>query len=147
MFLHELKPAKGARKLRKRLGRGSGSGHGTTAGKGTKGQKARTGSKVYPLYEGGQVPLTRRLPKRGFRNGKFKKEYKIINLIEIEKKFDDGETVTYETLKEKGLVKGEKKNIKMLGRGNLSKKLIFNVDLISSGAKSKIESSQSKIES
>jgi large subunit ribosomal protein L15 len=147
MFLHELKPAKGARKLRKRLGRGSGSGHGTTAGKGTKGQKARTGSKVYPWYEGGQVPLTRRLPKRGFRNGKFKKEYKIINLIEIEKKFDDGETVTYETLKEKGLVKGEKKNIKILGRGNLSKKLIFNVDLISSGAKSKIESSQSKIES
>ena len=147
MFLHDLKPAKGAKKLRKRLGRGSGSGLGTTAGKGTKGQKARTGSKVYPWYEGGQVPLTRRLPKRGFTNAKFKKEYEIVNLKDIDALYSEGEIVSFDTLKEKGLIKGRVNAIKILGEGDLSKKLVFKVDKVSKSAHGKIENSQSNIES
>lgn len=147
MFLHDLKPAKGAKKLRKRLGRGSGSGLGTTAGKGTKGQKARTGSKVYPWYEGGQVPLTRRLPRRGFTNAKFKKEYKIINLKDVEALYSEGEIVSYDTLKEKGLIKGSVSAVKILGEGDLTKKLVFKVDKISKSARGKIENSHSEIES
>jgi len=115
MLLHDLKPAKGAKKSRKRLGRGTGSGLGTTAGRGNKGQKSRTGSKVYPWYEGGQVPLTRRLPKRGFTNARFKNEYKIINLDDIDRVFSDGETVCIETLKQKGILKGNVSSVKILG--------------------------------
>jgi large subunit ribosomal protein L15 len=147
MFLHDLKPSNGAKKLRKRLGRGSGSGLGTTAGKGTKGQKARTGSKAYPWYEGGQVPLTRRLPKRGFTNAKFKKEYKIINLKDIDALYAEGETVSYNTLKQKGLIKGGICAVKILGKGDLTKKLVFKVDKVSKSAHGKIENSKSEIES
>ena len=146
MFLHDLKPAKGSKKLRKRLGRGSGSGLGTTAGKGNKGQKARTGSKAYPWYEGGQVPLTRRLPKRGFTNAKFKKDYAIVNIKSIEETYSDGEIVNLDTLKQKGLIKNNVTNIKILGGGDLTKKLVFKVDKISKSAHGKIENAHSDIE-
>jgi large subunit ribosomal protein L15 len=145
MYIHDLKPVKGANKSRKRLGRGTGSGLGTTAGKGTKGQKSRTGSKAYPWYEGGQVPLTRRLPKRGFTNAKFRREYEVVNIEGIEEKYEDGEVVDFSTLKGKKLIKGKYKNIKVLGLGELTKKLKFRVDKISEGARKKIEISGSTV--
>jgi len=139
MELHDLKPAVGANKNRKRVGRGSGSGHGTTSGKGNKGQKARSGGGVRPGFEGGQMPLNRRLPKRGFNNARFATVYEIVNLDSIEARYTDGEVVSLETLKDKNLVAGNKDGIKILGVGELSKKLKFEVDKISSSAKEKCE--------
>lgn len=139
MELHDLKPAVGANKNRKRIGRGSGSGHGTSAGKGTKGQKARSGGGVRPGFEGGQMPLNRRLPKRGFNNARFATVYEEVNLVAIEAKYTDGEVVTLETLKDKNLVSGTKDGIKILGNGEITKKLKFEVDKISAGAKEKCE--------
>ncbi|MDY6820491.1 MAG: 50S ribosomal protein L15 [Deferribacterota bacterium] len=147
MYLHDLKPAKGTKKNRKRLGRGQGSGLGTTAGRGTKGQKSRTGSKVYPWYEGGQIPITRRLPKRGFNNKRFSKEYEIVNIDVINDRFNEGEEVSIESLKSKGLIKKDKGNVKILGKGELTKKLIFKINIMSKNAKDKIEKSNSSIES
>mgnify|MGYP001495201051 CR=1 FL=1 len=139
MELHDLKPAVGANKNRKRVGRGSGSGLGTTSGKGNKGQKARSGGGVRPGFEGGQMPLNRRLPKRGFNNTRFATVFEIVNLVDIEERFAAGETVSLETLKEKRLVKGNKDGIKILGNGEITKKLKIEVDKISASAKEKCE--------
>ena len=101
---------------------------------------------MYSWYEGGQVPLTRRLPKRGFVNARFKNEYKVINLGDIDKVFADGETVCIETLKQKALIKGNISSVKILGNGSLTKKLIFRIDKISKSVHGKIENSGSKLE-
>ncbi|BAI81209.1 50S ribosomal protein L15 [Deferribacter desulfuricans SSM1] len=139
MELHDLRPAKGSKKAKKRVGRGTGSGLGTTAGKGTKGQKARSGGGVRPGFEGGQMPLYRRLPKRGFSNKKFATVYEIVNLNQLEMKYSDGEIVNIETLKEKSLIKGNKDGVKVLGNGELTKKLIIDVDKISGSAAEKVK--------
>lgn len=139
MELHDLKPAPGANKNRKRLGRGSASGHGTTSGKGHKGQKARSGGGVRPGFEGGQMPLNRRLPKRGFNNARFATTYETVNLETIDARYTDGEVVNLETLKDKNLVKGNKDGIKVLGNGEITKKLKFEIDKMSGSAKEKCE--------
>jgi large subunit ribosomal protein L15 len=137
MKLHELKPAEGSRKERKRLGRGIGSGQGKTAGKGHKGQNARSGGGVRLGFEGGQTPLYRRLPKRGFTNiGR--KEYAIVNL-ETLNRFVDGTEVTPELLIETGVVSNEKAGIKVLAKGTLEKKLTVKAHKFSSAAKEAIE--------
>jgi len=128
----------GANKRKRIVGRGQGSGRGTTSGKGNKGQKARSGGKTYVGFEGGQMPLYRRLAQRGFSNYPFKQEWQIVNLGEIEKRFETGETVELASLHEKGLVKGDDP-IKILGNGELTKKLCFKVDGVSASAKEKIE--------
>ena len=128
----------GANKKKKILGRGQGSGKGTTSGKGHKGQKARSGGKTYIGFEGGQMPLYRRLAQRGFSNHPFKKEWQIVNLGQIEKIYDAGETVDIETLHKKGVLKGQDP-IKILANGDFSKKLNFKVAAVSAGAKEKIE--------
>lgn len=139
MELHDLKPAEGANKKRKRIGRGSGSGLGTTSGKGHKGQKARSGGGVRPGFEGGQMPLNRRLPKRGFNNARFATTYETVNLDIIEAKYADGEVVSLDSLKDKNIVKGNKSGIKVLGNGELTKKLKFEIDKMSDSAKEKCE--------
>nr|WP_263323871.1 50S ribosomal protein L15 [Neobacillus sp. Marseille-Q6967] len=137
MKLHELKPAEGSRKERKRLGRGIGSGQGKTAGKGHKGQNARSGGGVRLGFEGGQTPLFRRLPKRGFTNIN-RKEYAVVNLDALNR-FEDGTEVTPELLIETGVVKSEKAGIKILANGNLEKKLTVKAHKFSSTAKEAIE--------
>ena len=137
MKLHELKPAEGSRKERKRLGRGIGSGQGKTAGKGHKGQNARSGGGVRLGFEGGQTPLFRRLPKRGFTNFN-RKEYAIVNLDELNR-FEDGTEVTPELLIESGVVKSEEAGIKILANGTLEKKLTVKAHKFSSAAKEAIE--------
>jgi len=128
----------GANKKKRIIGRGQGSGRGTTAGKGNKGQKARSGGKTYVGFEGGQMPLYRRLAQRGFSNYPFKKEYQAVNLSEIEKRFENGETVDAASLYKKGLVK-KPVPIKVLGNGELTKKLTVKVAALSASAKEKIE--------
>lgn len=135
----DLVMPKGANKGRKILGRGSSSGWGKTAGKGNKGQKARSGGKVYAGFEGGQMPLYRRLAKKGFSNYPFSKEYTVINLSVLENKFGDGETVDNDALYQKGLLKKLDSMVKILGDGKLTKKLSFNVSAVSASAKAKIE--------
>lgn len=130
---------KGANRDRKRLGRGSSSGWGKTAGKGHKGQKARSGGKVYAGFEGGQMPLYRRLAKRGFSNYPFSCSYEVINLSLVEAKFNEGEMVNATTLCEKGLLKKEHVLVKILGNGELTKKLTFKVGAVSASARNKIE--------
>ncbi|KGM45196.1 large subunit ribosomal protein L15 [Bacillus niacini] len=137
MKLHELKPAEGSRKERKRLGRGIGSGQGKTAGKGHKGQNARSGGGVRLGFEGGQTPLFRRLPKRGFTNIS-RKEFAIVNL-DVLNQFEEGTEVTPELLIETGLVKNEKAGIKILAKGNVEKKLTVKAHKFSSTAKEAIE--------
>ena len=122
MKLHELSPAAGSTKERKRIGRGAGSGQGKTAGKGHKGQLARAGRGMRPGFEGGQMPLQRRLPKRGFNNI-FRKEIAIVNLAAIDAAFDNGAVVTIDALIEKGLVKKSLDGVKVLGHGEISKSL------------------------
>jgi ribosomal protein L15 len=129
----------GATHKKKIVGRGSSSGHGKTAGKGHKGQQARSGGKVYTGFEGGQMPLYRRVAKRGFSNYPFKKEYYVVNLSILETRFNDGETVNKETLMQKGLLKKAKLLVKILGNGDITKKLTVDVDKISISAKEKIE--------
>jgi len=145
MKLHELRPAPGSTKTRKRVGRGSGSGLGTTAGKGHKGQKSRSGGQTKPGFEGGQMPLTRRLPKRGFNNKMFATVYEIVNLYQIEEKFNNGEVVNRDTLIAKGLVKGNKDGIKVLAVGDLTKKLTFEVNKLSSSAEEKIKAAGGEV--
>jgi large subunit ribosomal protein L15 len=128
----------GANKRKKVLGRGKGTGKGTTSGKGNKGQKARSGGKTYVGFEGGQMPLYRRLARRGFSNYSFKKEWQIVNLCEIEKRYEAGETVDIVSLHKKRLVKSVKP-IKILATGGFTKKLDFNVIAVSASAKEKIE--------
>lgn len=137
MKLHELKPAEGSRKVRNRVGRGTGSGNGKTSGKGHKGQNARSGGGVRPGFEGGQTPLFRRLPKRGFTNIN-RKEYAIVNL-EALNRFEDGTEVTPELLIETGLVSKAKAGVKVLGNGTLNSKLTVKAAKFSSTAKEAIE--------
>jgi large subunit ribosomal protein L15 len=137
MKLHELKPAEGSRKERKRLGRGIGSGQGKTAGKGHKGQNARSGGGVRLGFEGGQTPLFRRLPKRGFTNIN-RKEYAIVNL-DVLNRFEEGTEVTPELLLETGFVSSEKAGIKILAKGSVEKKLTVKAHKFSSAAKEAIE--------
>ncbi len=138
MELHDLHPAPGAKKTRKRIGRGPGSGNGKTAGKGHKGQKSRSGYSRRYGFEGGQMPLVRRLPKRGFTNI-FKVEYQVVNLRDLERVFADGDTVSAEALVEKGLARGGDRPIKVLGDGELKKKLIVRVHKFSKSARAGIE--------
>lgn len=144
MKLHELKPAEGSRKVRNRVGRGTSSGNGKTAGRGQKGQKARSGGKVRLGFEGGQTPLFRRIPKRGFTNIN-RKEYAIINLDDLNV-FEDGAVVTAADLIEAGLVKKEKSGIKVLGNGELERKLTVKAAKFSASAKEAIETAGGSIE-
>lgn len=137
MKLHELKPVAGARKERNRLGRGIGSGNGKTSGRGHKGQNARSGGGVRPGFEGGQNPLFRRIPKRGFTNIN-RKDYAIVNLDQLNR-FEEGTEVTPALLIESGVVKAEKSGIKILGNGNLSKKLTVKAHKFSGSAVKAIE--------
>ena len=146
MKLHELSPAAGSSKSAWRKGRGPGSGNGKTGGRGHKGQNARTGGGVRPGFEGGQIPLYRRLPKRGFTNSLFKKEYAIINLETLDKLFNDGDAVSMEVLLEKGIVKKELNGLKVLARGEITKKLTVKAAKISESAKEKIEAVGGKAE-
>ena len=145
MKLHELKPNEKAFKVRKRVGRGPGSGLGKTSGKGHKGQNARSGGGVRPGFEGGQTPLFRRLPKRGFSNAKFKTVYAIINLSDLNK-FENGATVTPEILKEMGILKKQLDGVKVLGYGKLDKKLTVKAQKFSISAVKAIEELGGKAE-
>jgi len=134
----KLKAPRGATKKIKRIGRGPGSGHGKTACKGNKGQNARSGGGVRPGFEGGQMPLYRRIAHRGFSNYPFKKTYTVLNIDDLDV-FVSGDMVSAETLVKKNLVKASEKQIKLLGRGDLSKKLSVELDKVSEKAKEKIE--------
>ena len=139
MRLHDLKPNPGAKHRRKRLGIGESSGKGKTSGKGHKGQKARSGGSIRPGFEGGQMPLYRRLPKRGFNNNAFKTFWGVVNLDSLEKTFSSGDIVSEESLRKAGLVKGRFDGVKVLGRGELTKSLTIQVDEVSATAREKIE--------
>lgn len=139
MRLHNLKPAPGSKHRKKRLGKGESSGLGKTSGKGHKGQKSRSGASIRPGFEGGQMPLYRRLPRKGFNNAQFKTNYAIINLTDLEVKFEEGATVNETSLRACGLVKGVCDGVKLLGNGDLTKKLEVVVDKISASAKEKLE--------
>lgn len=145
MKLHELMQNKGAKQERRRVGRGMGSGLGKTSGRGEKGQKARSGVSIKATFEGGQLPLYRRLPKRGFSNAPFKIKYAVINVSDLNR-FEDGTVVTKELLKESGLVKNQLDGVKVLGNGTLEKKLTIKADKFSREAIEKIEKSGSKYE-
>lgn len=145
MKLHTVSPAMGATHAAKRKGQGVGSGNGKTAGRGHKGQNARSGGGVRPGFEGGQLPLYRRLPKRGFTNARFKVEYAVINLSDLNK-FEDGAVVTPELLKEMGLLKNQLSGVKVLGNGVLEKKLTVQAQAFSETAAQKIESLGGKAE-
>lgn len=135
-----LSAPQGANKKPKRVGRGSSSGLGTTAGKGNKGQQSRSGGKTYVGFEGGQMPLYRRIARKGFSNYPFKKEYVCINVELLETKFNDGETVNKDSLIEKGFISSKSNSmVKVLGNGEITKKLIVEVDKVSASAKEKIE--------
>lgn len=136
----------GANKKKRVLGRGQGSGLGTTAGKGNKGQKSRSGGKSYPGFEGGQMPLYRRLPHRGFSNDLFKKEWQIVNLRQLEEKFEAGETVDGPALYARGLVRKADAPIKILGEGKISKAFKVSVDKISASAREKLEKAGGSVE-
>lgn len=145
MKLHELSPVAGSTKERKRIGRGAGSGQGKTAGKGHKGQKARAGRGMRPGFEGGQMPLQRRIPKRGFNNI-FRTEMAIVNVAALEANYDAGAVVTIDSLIEKGLVKKVLDGVKVLGYGEITKALTVQANAISESAKQKIEAAGGKIE-
>lgn len=145
MKLHELNRAPEA-KSKKRVGRGPGSGMGKTSTRGEKGQLARSGGKVHAWFEGGQTPLYRRLPKRGFNNTRFATKFATINLSDIDKFFNDGDVVTPEVLKERGIIKKQLDGVKVLANGKLTKKLTIKAHRFSSSAVSKIESAGSKAE-
>ena len=144
MKLHELKPAEGSRQVRNRVGRGTSSGNGKTAGPGQKGQKARSGGGVRLGFEGGQTPLFRRLPKRGFTNVN-RKDYAVINL-DVLNRFEDGAEVTPVALVEAGIVKNEKAGIKVLANGELNKKLTVKAAKFSKAAQEAIEAAGGSIE-
>ena len=145
MKLHELMQNAGAIQTRKRVGRGMGSGLGKTSGQGEKGQKARSGVSIPATFEGGQLPLYRRLPKRGFSNAQFKIKYATINVSDLNK-FEDGTEVTPALLRETGLLKNQLDGVKVLGNGTLEKKLTIKANKFSTEAISKIEKSGSKYE-
>lgn len=139
MKLHDLSPTPGSRHRRRRVGRGESSGLGKTSGRGHKGQQSRSGASIRPGFEGGQMPLARRLPKKGFNNTRFKTKFAIVNVKDLELKFSDGETVNEESLRACGLVQGIYDAVKVLGNGDLAKKLTVDVDKVSASAKEKIE--------
>ncbi|MFR6064560.1 MAG: 50S ribosomal protein L15 [Eubacterium sp.] len=145
MKLHELSPAEGSKKAVKRIGRGAGSGQGKTAGKGHKGAKARSGYSRNPGFEGGQMPLQRRVPKRGFNNI-FRTEYAVVNLASLEEKFEANATVDAESLKACGLIKKELDGVKVLANGELTKALTVKVSAVSAAAKAKIEAAGGTVE-
>ena len=145
MKLHELSPAEGSVKAGFRKGRGAGSGNGKTAGKGHKGQNARSGGGVRPGFEGGQLPLYRKLPKRGFNNARFGKQYAVVN-VESLNKFNDGDVVDFATLLAAGVVNNVFDGIKVLGEGELTKKLTVKAKVFSASAKEKIEAVGGKTE-
>ena len=145
MKMHELAPAIGSTKESKRIGRGHGSGNGKTAGKGHKGQKARAGHGMRAGFEGGQMPLQRRLPKRGFVNI-FGKEFAIVNLAALENKFEDGAVIDIEALKNAGLVNKTLDGVKVLAHGDITKKFTVKVNAYSDAAKAKIEAAGGKAE-
>jgi len=144
MKLHELSPAEGSVKANWRKGRGPGSGNGKTAGKGHKGQNARSGGGVRPGFEGGQLPIYRKLPKRGFNN-KFAKHYAIINVCDLNQ-FNDGDTVNLAVLEEAGIINKALCGLKVLGDGELTKKLTVEATVFSASAKEKIEAAGGKTE-
>ncbi|MGL4524974.1 MAG: 50S ribosomal protein L15 [Spirochaetia bacterium] len=145
----EIKVPFGATRQRKRVGRGQGSGFGTTSGRGTKGQKSRTGGSAgpYPGFEGGQVPLYRRLATRGFSNARYALNYIGVNLVALDRVFSDGDEVTWESLVSKGLINKSEKMVKILGGGEIKKKLKVSASLkISESAKEKIEKAGGKVQ-
>ncbi|MEK7853531.1 MAG: 50S ribosomal protein L15 [candidate division NC10 bacterium] len=143
MRLHTLTPAPGSRKRRKRVGRGAGSGHGQTSGRGDKGQKARSGPKLRPWFEGGQMPLTRRLPKRGFTNV-FRKTYALVNVRTLEKRFEAGSEVTPQVLLERGVIAALRDGVKVLGDGDLKKAITVQAHRFSKSAAEKIAAAGGK---
>ncbi len=145
MKLHELSPAEGSVKASFRKGRGAGSGNGKTAGKGHKGQNARSGGGVRPGFEGGQLPLYRKLPKRGFNNARFGKQYTVIN-VEALNKFNDGDVVDSAALLLNGVINSVCDGVKVLGEGELTKKLTVKAKVFSASAKEKIEAVGGKTE-
>jgi large subunit ribosomal protein L15 len=138
MRLHDLKPRPGAKHRRKRLGQGESSGHGKTSGRGGKGQTARSGSSIRIGFEGGQMPLIRRIPKRGFNNAQFAIRYIPVNL-EALNKFEDGATVGEAALRDLGIANGREKRVKILGDGELTRKLTVHAHAFSASARAKIE--------
>ncbi len=138
LTLNNLKPTPGSKHRKKRLGNGESSGLGKTCGKGNKGQKARSGGSIRPGFEGGQMPLHRRLPKKGFNNARFKANIAIINLSQLEAFFNAGDAVTEKELRATGLVKGSCDAVKLLAHGELSKALNISVDLASAAAEQKV---------
>lgn len=145
MKLHELNALPEA-KSKKRVGRGPGSGMGKTATRGQKGQKSRSGASIAPWFQGGQTPLYRRIPKRGFNNTRYSVRYATINLGDLNKYFKDGDVVTPEILKEKGIIKKQLSGVKVLGNGELEKKLTVKASRFSSVAVAKIEAAGGKTE-
>ena len=145
MKLHELEKNIGATHAKKRVGRGPGSGLGKTSGRGQKGQKARSGGSINPVFEGGQLPLYRRLPKRGFSNHLFKTRYAVINISDLNR-FADGTVVTPALLKDTGIIKNAQDGIKVLGNGKLEKKLTIQASKFSTSALEKIKEAGSKAE-
>ena len=144
MRIHDLSPQEGSRKNRKRVGRGIGSGHGRTSCRGHKGQKARSGGTIVPGFEGGQMPLQRRLPKRGFTNI-FRKQIAVVNLKDLNR-FQASAVVDLEALKNAGLVRKAEREVKVLGKGALAQPLTVKVNGISKTAKERIESAGGKVE-
>jgi large subunit ribosomal protein L15 len=138
MRLHDLKPRPGAKHRRKRLGQGESSGHGKTSGRGGKGQTARSGSSIRPGFEGGQMPLIRRIPKRGFNNARFTTRYLPVNIEDLNR-FDDGARVDEQAMRQAGLANGSL-GVKILGDGELTKKLVVSAHAFSAKAKAQIES-------
>jgi len=145
MKLQELRPPAGSKKRRKRVGRGTGSGHGGTSCRGSKGQNARSGGGVGPAFEGGQMPLARRLPKRGFSNYPFKKNIVIVNLDSL-KAFPAGSVVDPDTLRERGIIRKSGDGVKVLGKGSIDHALTLKVHAVSDSARKKIEASGGTVE-
>ncbi len=142
----ETLPASNETKARKRVGRGPGSGTGKTSGRGEKGQKSRSGASISAWFQGGQTPIYRRIPKRGFNNKRFETKFATINLSDLDKHFKDGDLVTPEILKEKGIIKKELSGIKVLANGEITKKLTVKANRFSSAAVTKIENAGGKAE-
>jgi large subunit ribosomal protein L15 len=145
MRLHDLRPRPGAKHRRKRLGSGESSGHGKTSGRGGKGQTARSGSSIRIGFEGGQMPLIRRIPKRGFNNAAFTTRYSPVNLDSLNR-FDDGAVVDAEAIRKAGLANGKSAGVKILGDGELKKKLTVRAHAFSASARTKIEGLGGKCE-
>ena len=142
----ESLPKSNETKARKRVGRGPGSGTGKTAGRGENGQKSRSGASISAWFQGGQTPIYRRVPKRGFNNARFETKFATINLSALDKFFNDGDVVTPEVLKERGIIKKQLSGVKVLGSGELTKKLTVKANRFSSSAVTKIENAGGKAE-